>query len=99
MKVDPKTLRDLLDKVAGREDSFFYATATDELKSLLVSGADRAVNRIPSSFKSILLTGKGMAIENDLIVKFACGNADADTARVLSLCDIRLSTPPVVVYE
>lgn len=96
MKVNQKILKELLDRVAGDGESFFYALATDELKNLIINGSDHAVNRMPSNFKTILLSGKGMALDNGLLVKFASGNADADTTRVLSLCDIRLNAPPLL---
>lgn len=95
MKVDQKVLRELLDKVAGDGEAYFYALATGELKSLIVNGSDGAVNRMPENFKMILLSGKGIALDNGLLVKFATGKTDADTARVLSLCDIRLNAPPL----
>jgi hypothetical protein len=51
---------------------------------------------MPDNFKMILLSGKGIALDNGLLVRFASGNADADTTRVLSLCDIRLNAPPLL---
>lgn len=96
MRVDQKILKELLDKVAGDGSAFFYALATSELKSLIINGSDHSVNRMPDNFKMILLSGKGIALDNGLLVKFASGNADADTTRVLSLCDIRLNAPPLL---
>lgn len=96
MKVDKKILQSLLDKVAGDDDAFFYALANSELKKRLINLSDPIVNRMPKSHKDILMEGKGIALDNKLLVKFACGETDRDTAHVLEMCDIMLHVSPKI---
>jgi hypothetical protein len=93
MIVNKKVLRELLDKVAGDGDCFFYALATEEMKNYIINGDDPAVNRMPKNFRNTLLSGRGIALENGLLVKFAAGEADADTTHVLNMCHIMLNAP------
>lgn len=93
MIVNKKVLRELLDKVAGEGDCFFYALATEEMKNHIIKNDDPAVGRMPQNFRTILLSGRGIALDNGLLVKFAAGEADADTTHVLNMCNIMLNAP------
>jgi len=93
MIVNKKVLRELLDKVAGDNDCFFYAIATEDMKNHIMKNDDHVLSKMPQGFRAILLAGKGIALDNGLLVKFAAGEADADTTHVLNMCNIMLNAP------
>jgi hypothetical protein len=93
MKIDKNKLKEILDKVAGDQSCFFYALATPRLRELIAVGDDPTVNRMPQIYKTAFLEGRGIALDNNLIVKYVTGSADDDTKHVLGLCEIMLNAP------
>jgi hypothetical protein len=75
---------------AADPKAVIYVLATEELKKRIMNGSDPVVATMPKEASSILLEGKGMAVEGKMIIDWIDGRIDAKNKSVLDLCNIRI---------
>lgn len=71
-------------------NALIYVLPTEDLKKFILNGGDPVISSLPVEASTMFLEGKGMAVENDMIIKWLDGNIDAKNKRILDLCDIKV---------
>ena len=87
--IEVKNLNQIRNAIQDK-DATVYVLATDELKKLILQGGDPVISSLPKDASLMLLEGKGMAVENSMILDWLNGKIDNKNKRILDLCDIKV---------